>query len=108
MTQPPDGDHESCTGLIMKQVIRLARTDMDFSGNKGLKPASGSRSRHRSPSTWRPRTSSDPAPIGRPRRTGSMVGTADEPGGRPRGDPRISPRNVRAPQGRVMANGHPG
>lgn len=39
---------------------------------------------------------------------GSMVGTADEPGGRPRGDPRIPPRNVRAPQGRVVGNAHPG
>jgi hypothetical protein len=34
---PPDGDHEDCLGLIPDQVIRRARTDMDFSGNKGLK-----------------------------------------------------------------------
>ncbi|MFF3780262.1 Uma2 family endonuclease [Streptomyces sp. NPDC001933] len=41
---PPDGDHEDSINLIMKQVIRLARTDMDFSGNKGLKLTSGGRS----------------------------------------------------------------
>ncbi|GFE25052.1 hypothetical protein Sliba_55050 [Streptomyces nigrescens] len=40
--------------------------------------------------------------------TGSMVGTADEPAGRPRGDLTILPRNVRAPQGRVVGNAHPG
>jgi hypothetical protein len=46
---------------------------------------------------------------GPPGPAGSMVDTADEPGGRPRGVPlRGFPRNVRAPQGRVMANGHPG
>ena len=39
------------------------------------------------------------------RRLGEL---ANEPGGRPRGDLRIFPRNVRAPQGRVVANGHPG
>ncbi len=40
---------------------------------------------------------------------GTMVDTADEPGGRPRGVPLGGfPRNVRAPQGRVVANGHPG
>lgn len=43
VTPPPDGDHEDYISLIMKQVIRLARTDMDFSGNKGLKLASGGR-----------------------------------------------------------------
>ncbi|MFD4949497.1 Uma2 family endonuclease [Streptomyces sp. NPDC058409] len=41
VTPPPDGDHEDCISLILKQVIRLARTDMDFSGNKGLKLKSG-------------------------------------------------------------------
>ncbi|WP_328508208.1 Uma2 family endonuclease [Streptomyces sp. NBC_00391] len=37
VTPPPDGDHEDYINLIMKQVIRRSRTDMDFSGNKGLK-----------------------------------------------------------------------
>ncbi|MFD5470374.1 Uma2 family endonuclease [Streptomyces sp. NPDC127105] len=37
VTPPQDGDHEDCISLIMKQVIRRSRTDMDFSGNKGLK-----------------------------------------------------------------------
>lgn len=204
VTPPPDGDHEDCISMIMKQVIRHARTDMDFSGNKGLKLRSGggcpknhvipdgtfaptglrlyaertpgcrarawpwsSRSPRPSrlptaPALLRPGTR-PPPPAGRPRgvlghavqrpaggrlppalhgpvrqgrpsagalragpgdrrvrlsrrialsggprRTGSMGATADEPGGRPREDLRILPRNVRAPQGRVMANGHPG
>lgn len=37
VTPPLDGDHEDYINLIMKQVIRRSRTDMDFSGNKGLK-----------------------------------------------------------------------
>ncbi|GHJ98554.1 hypothetical protein SY2F82_03520 [Streptomyces sp. Y2F8-2] len=37
VTPPPDGDHEDCISQIVKQVIRRSRTDMDFSGNKGLK-----------------------------------------------------------------------
>ncbi|MGX4692504.1 Uma2 family endonuclease [Streptomyces sp. JNUCC 63] len=41
VTPPPDGDHEDCISLIMKQVIRRSRTDMDFSGNKGLRLRSG-------------------------------------------------------------------
>lgn len=41
VTPPPDGDHEDCMGLIVNQVIRQSRTDMQFSGNKGLKPRSG-------------------------------------------------------------------
>ncbi|MDQ0990580.1 Uma2 family endonuclease [Streptomyces sp. V3I7] len=41
VTPPPDGDHEDYINLIMKQVIRRSRTDMDFSGNKGLKLKSG-------------------------------------------------------------------
>lgn len=41
VTPLPDGDHEDCISLILKQVIRSARTDMDFSGNKGLKLRSG-------------------------------------------------------------------
>lgn len=41
VTPPPDGDHEDYINLIMKQVIRRSRTDMDFSGNKGLKLKGG-------------------------------------------------------------------
>ncbi|MGW5254303.1 Uma2 family endonuclease [Streptomyces sp. NPDC004012] len=41
VTPPPDGDHEDYISLIMKQVIRRSRTDMDFSGNKGLRLRSG-------------------------------------------------------------------
>ncbi|NBM14308.1 Uma2 family endonuclease [Streptomyces sp. GC420] len=41
VTPPPDGDHEDYIGLIVNQVIRRARTDMQFSGNKGLKLRSG-------------------------------------------------------------------
>ncbi|MER5440583.1 Uma2 family endonuclease [Streptomyces sp. NPDC002790] len=41
VTPPPDGDHEDYINLILKQVIRRSRTDMDFSGNKGLKLPSG-------------------------------------------------------------------
>jgi Uma2 family endonuclease len=41
VTPPPDGDHEDCISQIAKQVIRRSRTDMDFSGNKGLKLKSG-------------------------------------------------------------------
>ncbi|WP_019522451.1 MULTISPECIES: Uma2 family endonuclease [unclassified Streptomyces] len=41
VTPPPDGDHEDYIGLIVTQVIRQSRTDMQFSGNKGLKLKSG-------------------------------------------------------------------
>jgi Uma2 family endonuclease len=41
VTPPPDGDHEDCISLIVKQVFRRSRTDMDFSGNKGLRLRSG-------------------------------------------------------------------
>jgi Uma2 family endonuclease len=41
VTPPPDGDHEKYISRIVKQVIRQSRTDMDFSGNKGLKMRSG-------------------------------------------------------------------
>ncbi|MEU6776417.1 Uma2 family endonuclease [Streptomyces sp. NPDC046759] len=41
VTPPPDGDHEDCISRITKQVIRRSRTDMDFSGNKGLKLKKG-------------------------------------------------------------------
>ncbi|MFC9510098.1 Uma2 family endonuclease [Streptomyces sp. NPDC057002] len=37
VTPPPDGDHEDYIGLIVNQVIRRSRTDMQFSGNKGLR-----------------------------------------------------------------------
>ena len=37
VTPPPDGDHEDYISLIVTQVIRQSRTDMQFSGNKGLK-----------------------------------------------------------------------
>ncbi|MFJ3619911.1 Uma2 family endonuclease [Streptomyces iakyrus] len=37
VTPPPDGDHEDYIGLIVNQVIRRSQTDMQFSGNKGLK-----------------------------------------------------------------------
>ncbi|WP_405897504.1 Uma2 family endonuclease [Streptomyces sp. NBC_00727] len=38
---PPDGDHEDCIGLILEQVIRHAKTDVDFAGNKGLRLRGG-------------------------------------------------------------------
>ncbi|MGW1123700.1 Uma2 family endonuclease [Streptomyces sp. NPDC002526] len=38
---PPDGDHEDCIALILEQVLRRAKTDMDFSANKGLKLRGG-------------------------------------------------------------------
>ncbi|MEU9730157.1 Uma2 family endonuclease [Streptomyces sp. NPDC048002] len=37
VTSPPDGDHEHCISRIARQVIKKSGTDMDFSGNKGLK-----------------------------------------------------------------------
>ncbi|MER8010411.1 Uma2 family endonuclease [Streptomyces sp. SLBN-31] len=41
VTPPPDGDHEKYISRIVRQVIRQSRTDMDFSGNKGLRLKSG-------------------------------------------------------------------
>jgi len=41
VTPPPDGDHEDHINLIVKQVIRRSRRDMDVSGNKGLRLKSG-------------------------------------------------------------------
>ncbi|WP_141204684.1 Uma2 family endonuclease [Streptomyces griseorubiginosus] len=41
VTPPPDGDHEDYVGLIVNQVVRRSQTDMQFSGNKGLKLRSG-------------------------------------------------------------------
>ncbi|MFJ8105597.1 Uma2 family endonuclease [Streptomyces sp. NPDC096132] len=37
VTPPPDGDHEHYISRIVRQVIRQSQTDMDFSGNKGLR-----------------------------------------------------------------------
>ncbi|MFJ8541951.1 Uma2 family endonuclease [Streptomyces sp. NPDC093586] len=37
VTPPPDGDHEDDIGLIVSRVHRRSVTDMQFSGNKGLK-----------------------------------------------------------------------
>ncbi|MEV8126240.1 Uma2 family endonuclease [Streptomyces sp. NPDC085944] len=37
VTPPPDGDHEDYIGLMVSQVHRRSVTDMQFSGNKGLK-----------------------------------------------------------------------
>ncbi|MEU0840271.1 Uma2 family endonuclease [Streptomyces sp. NPDC005962] len=41
ITPPPDGDHEDHLCLIVTEVIRKSVTDMDFSGNKGLKVPRG-------------------------------------------------------------------
>ncbi|MFM9451701.1 Uma2 family endonuclease [Streptomyces europaeiscabiei] len=37
VTAPSDGDHEDCIGLIVSQVMKRSRTEMQFSGNKGLR-----------------------------------------------------------------------
>ncbi|MBG0855682.1 Uma2 family endonuclease [Streptomyces spinoverrucosus] len=37
VTPPPDGDHEKYISRIVRQVIKPSKTDMDFSGNKGLR-----------------------------------------------------------------------
>lgn len=37
VTPPPDGEHEDYISLVVEQVIKRSRTDMQFSGNKGLK-----------------------------------------------------------------------
>ncbi|MFJ1970968.1 Uma2 family endonuclease [Streptomyces sp. NPDC087903] len=41
VTPPPDGEHEKYISRIVRQVIRASLTDMDFSGNKGLKLKGG-------------------------------------------------------------------
>ncbi|MFF1697081.1 Uma2 family endonuclease [Streptomyces sp. NPDC058257] len=41
VTPPPDGHHEDLLGLVVSQIYRRARTDMCFSGNKGLKLMGG-------------------------------------------------------------------
>lgn len=38
---PPDGDHEDYISHLVKQVIRRSKTDMSFSGGKGLRLVSG-------------------------------------------------------------------
>ncbi|MFJ2817463.1 MULTISPECIES: Uma2 family endonuclease [unclassified Streptomyces] len=37
VTPPPDGDHEKYISRVVRQVIRQSATDMESSGNKGLK-----------------------------------------------------------------------
>jgi Uma2 family endonuclease len=37
VTPPPDGEHEKYISRIVRQVIKRSRTEMDFSGNKGLR-----------------------------------------------------------------------
>lgn len=37
VTPPTDGDHEDYISQIVRQVMKRSRTDMDFSGYKGLK-----------------------------------------------------------------------
>ncbi|MGW4629540.1 Uma2 family endonuclease [Streptomyces rubiginosohelvolus] len=48
VVQPlPDGNHEHCLNVVLKQVLRKSRTDMDFSGNKGMElPSSEGRPRN--------------------------------------------------------------
>ncbi|WP_346174030.1 Uma2 family endonuclease [Streptomyces cuspidosporus] len=41
VTPPQDGDHETYISRIVRQVIRKSATDMEFSGNKGLKVPRG-------------------------------------------------------------------
>lgn len=41
VTPPPGGDHEKYISRIVRQVIKRSQTDMDFSGNKGLRLRSG-------------------------------------------------------------------
>ncbi len=41
VTPPPDGEHEKYISRIVRQVIKGSRTDMDFSGNKGVRLKSG-------------------------------------------------------------------
>ncbi len=37
VTPPPLGDHEGCIAKIIRQVIRYSATELECSGNKGLK-----------------------------------------------------------------------
>ncbi|MEU1477985.1 Uma2 family endonuclease [Streptomyces sp. NPDC005760] len=41
VTPPPDGEHEDYIELVVNQVYRRSGTDMQFSGNKGLKLQGG-------------------------------------------------------------------
>ncbi|WP_171110882.1 MULTISPECIES: Uma2 family endonuclease [unclassified Streptomyces] len=41
VTPPLDRDHEKYISRIVRQVIKRSKTDMDFSGNKGLRLKSG-------------------------------------------------------------------
>ncbi|MEV0980866.1 Uma2 family endonuclease [Streptomyces sp. NPDC049915] len=41
VTPPPDGDHEKYISRIARQVIKWSLTEMDVSGNKGLRLKSG-------------------------------------------------------------------
>ncbi|MFI7399673.1 Uma2 family endonuclease [Streptomyces sp. NPDC049541] len=41
VTPPPDGEHEKYISRIVRQVIKRSATEMDFSGNKGLRLRSG-------------------------------------------------------------------
>ena len=41
VTPPPDGEHEKYISRIVRQVIKRSVTEMDFSGNKGLRLRSG-------------------------------------------------------------------
>ncbi|MEU9792756.1 Uma2 family endonuclease [Streptomyces sparsogenes] len=43
VTGLPDGDHEHHISVIIEQVIRKSATEMDFSGNKGLRVPRGAR-----------------------------------------------------------------
>ncbi|MGN2641691.1 Uma2 family endonuclease [Nocardia takedensis] len=36
VTPPPSGDHEAIVASVVRQIIRRATVDLDFSGNKGL------------------------------------------------------------------------
>ncbi|CAM5514610.1 Uma2 family endonuclease [Streptomyces hirsutus] len=53
LTPPPDGEHEEYLWLIVKQVMKASRTDMQFSRSR---PSSSRRS------AWRSRHWSTPRP----------------------------------------------
>lgn len=129
LTPPSLGDLAADLGLSRYQLLRAFRTTMGVPPyawlaqyrvtrarallDAGVRPAPGRGPDRDGGGRLRP----DPHRIGAGQRAGAeagraagtMVGTADEPGGRPRGVPLGGfPRNVRAPQGRVVANSHPG
>jgi len=37
VSPPPGGAHEKCFSRIIRQLVQSAKTEMDVSGNKGLK-----------------------------------------------------------------------